>query len=84
MRETRQSGSEGGGNELNHFSLPLSRPARDGDGPTVVVTIHRGRRPAGDGRAGQQPLIQFVFAAPVRVVRVIRVFRAIRGSAYSV
>jgi hypothetical protein len=48
------------------------------------VTIHRGRRPAGDGRAGQQPLIQFVFAAPVRVVRVIRVFRAIRGSAYSV
>ena len=25
MREIRQSGSEGGGNELNHSSLPLSR-----------------------------------------------------------
>ena len=25
MREIRTSGSEGGGNELNHFSLPLSR-----------------------------------------------------------
>jgi hypothetical protein len=24
MREIRQSGSEGGGNESNHFSLPLS------------------------------------------------------------
>jgi len=24
MRETRQSGSEGGGNETNRFSLPLS------------------------------------------------------------
>ena len=27
MREIRTSGSEGGGNELNHFSLPLSRTA---------------------------------------------------------
>ena len=27
MRAIRTSGSEGGGNELNHFSLPLSRPA---------------------------------------------------------
>ena len=27
MRETRLSGSEGGGTEFNRFSLPLSRPA---------------------------------------------------------
>jgi hypothetical protein len=27
MRETRQSGSEGGGDELNHLSLPLSSEA---------------------------------------------------------
>jgi len=29
MRETRLSGSEGGGTEFNRFSLPLSKSARD-------------------------------------------------------
>ena len=30
MRETRTSGSEGGGNELNRFSLPYSMPCHKG------------------------------------------------------
>src|SRR5271157_1270539 len=40
MRENRQYGSEGGGTELNRFSLPLSRTAPH-DSVDSCVTNHR-------------------------------------------
>jgi len=43
MRENRQSGSEGGGTELNRSSLPLSgsRPPLDGGVRTGLVSRER-------------------------------------------
>jgi hypothetical protein len=45
MREIRTSGSEGGGNEPNHFSLPLSA----GGEPLITVRLFRHMPPAGSG-----------------------------------
>jgi hypothetical protein len=61
MRETRQSGSEGGGDELNHLSLPLCAPAsvhsQGGESPPQACAL----RPVTNGNCvtarwgGEQP-----------------------------
>jgi hypothetical protein len=45
MRETRLSGSEGGGIEFNRFSLPLSRACRNHPGAGAPPLLNQGFLP---------------------------------------
>ena len=40
MREIRLSGSEGGGSEINRFSLPLFRVSRHASWPFVAFVVN--------------------------------------------
>jgi hypothetical protein len=60
MRETRTSGSEGGGNELNRFSLPLFDASPQNPLPQPAETSQISARP----RRPLRPRGQIVSCVP--------------------